>query len=260
MQNYDEQRLILISNDDSYTAGGINHLTNIAKQYGKVVMVAPETAQSGKSASITIETPLVARKVSSQPGLEIIAVNGTPVDCIKLACNQLLERKPDLVLVGINHGLNSSVSVTYSGTMGAAFEGLAQQVPSIAFSYGDYTPYADFTPCNDIIHKMIQMAIAGGVPDGVCLNVNIPKSDTMVTRLEVAHAMRGAWVNEYTRMTHPIPGVGDYYWLTGDLACYDPDPEHCDMHFLRQGIATVTPCHIDRTNWQAIELLHKQLD
>ena len=168
--------LILICNDDGYQAGGIKALTDTAREMGRVVVAAPQLPQSGMSSAITVGAPLRARQVQAEDGLEVYAVSGTPADCAKLAFNELLGgRRPDLLVSGINHGYNAGNSAIYSGTMGAVFEGLFHGVPGIGFSYDDYTPEADFTSCLPWVRRVMGRVIERGLPQGVCLNVNIPR-------------------------------------------------------------------------------------
>lgn len=239
-----QRPLIFVGNDDGYQAGGLKYLSDIARQYGDVFVAAPTLHQSGKSSALTVDTPLRARLVAEEAGFTMYHVNGTPVDCIKLALNYLVPRQPDIVLSGINHGYNSGNSAIYSGTMGVTFEGSFLGVPSIGFSYGDYGAEPNFSPCEPVVRRMIELAIAGKLPTDVCYNVNIPKCDK-VNGTKVVAAAPGRWIEEYDRRTDPHGRA--YYWLTGRYVPSDPDNENQDLYWLQRGYATVVPCRADQT-------------
>ena len=169
--------LILVVNDDGITANGIRNLIKIMNDFGDVVVVAPDSPQSGKSHAITLEETIRCDKVKIDNGPQIeYSCSGTPVDCVKLALNKLLDRKPDLCVSGINHGSNSSINVIYSGTMSAAIEGALDGIPSIGFSLLDYSKDADFSESTAFIRLITKQVLKNGLNDGICLNVNIPKS------------------------------------------------------------------------------------
>ena len=163
-------------------------MIDIAREYGDVFVAAPSTHQSGKSSALTVDVPLRARLFGEEPGLTAYHVGGTPTDCIKLAVSNLMPRRPDIVLSGINHGYNSGNSAIYSGTMGVVFEGSFLGVPSIGFSYGDYSAAPDFSVCEPVVRHMVELAVAGYLPTGVCYNVNIPKCDRVAGLKTVAAA------------------------------------------------------------------------
>ena len=237
--------LFLISNDDGYNYGGIQALIAVARQLGDVVVVAPGTHQSGMASAITTTAPVTAGRLIDEPGFTVWTVNGTPADCVKLACDQLLrDRLPDLVLTGINHGFNAGLSTIYSGTMGCAFEGLAHGLPSIAFSLGSYALDADFSPCVPYIRRIVERVLEFGMPAGVCLNVNFPVGE--ILGLRVTTTAMGRWINEYEHRVNPS-GM-DYYWIQGDYRCDDPRDTATDIYWLDRGWATVTPCHLDQTD------------
>ena len=167
--------LILVSNDDGYKAKGINCLVEVLAEFGDVVVMAPHTGRSGKGCAITSEQPITFHPVSVSEGVEIYSCTGTPADCVKLAFDALLTRRPDLVVGGINHGDNSAVNAHYSGTMGVVFEGCMKGVPSVAFSLCDHDPDADFTPTLPVIRKVVKEVLTRGLPKGCCLNVNFPE-------------------------------------------------------------------------------------
>lgn len=243
--------LILICNDDGYQAGGIKALTDTAREMGRVVVAAPQLPQSGMSSAITVGAPLRARQVQAEDGLEVYAVSGTPADCAKLAFNELLGGwRPDLLVSGINHGYNAGNSAIYSGTMGAVFEGLFHGVPGIGFSYDDYTPEADFTSCLPWVRRVMGRVIERGLPQGVCLNVNIPRCSGGPKGLKVTTAAAGRWVSEYERRIDPYGQP--YYWMTGTFERDDPYDNSSDLYWLDRGWVSVTPCRADQTCREAM--------
>lgn len=247
--SHNNRPLILIGNDDGIDWAGIKLLTQVARHHGDVVVAAPMLHQSGKSSAITIITPLRAFKVNEEPGLTIYRIDGTPVDCIKLAFNSLLGgRRPNLVLSGINHGSNKGVSTAYSGTMGAAFEGVLHNVPSVAFSLEDISPNADFTQCLPWVDEIIGRVMQRGLPRGVCLNVNFPKGE--IKGAKATTTSMGHWTAEYDHRIDPF-GL-DYYWLQGEYVSDNPDDDSTDDYWLQRGYASVTPCRVDQTALEAM--------
>ena len=245
--------LILISNDDGYHYNGIRSLIQVAQRYGDVFVAAPAVHQSGKSSAITLDVPVRAHLVERREGFTAYEINGTPADCVKLAISQLMrDRQPDLVLAGINHGYNMGISSLYSGTMACVYEGIMHGVPSVAFSYGVFTRDADTDVCIPLVEQVLPRVIEGGLPQGVCLNVNIPPitAEQPLKGLKVTISDLGRWVNEWEKREHPMGG--DYYWMTGDYEMMDDNDDRTDMYWLRRGYATVTPCHIDQTDHQSL--------
>ena len=170
---------------------------------GNVVVVAPDSAQSGKSSAISVNTPLFINEHQPLEGARMMSANGTPVDCVKLAMFAVLDRRPDLILSGINHGSNSAVNVLYSGTMGAAMEGCAFGIPSIGFSLTDHSHDADFTPCYKAIDLLVKEVLEHGLPEDICLNVNVPNIGSTPEEMRLAVACRGRWNDEYREYTDP---------------------------------------------------------
>jgi 5'-nucleotidase len=169
--------------------------------------------------------------------------NGTPVDCVKLALNEFLDRKPDLLVSGVNHGSNAGISVLYSGTVAAALEGCVSNIPSIALSLCDFTPDADFTATAAIARKLAQKVLSDGLPKGICLNVNVPVGE--VKGIRMTTQTQGKWVNEYQRSKD---GSGrDVFWMTGNFENWDADNENNDEWALANGYAAVVPVKIDMT-------------
>jgi len=247
--------LILVTNDDGVDVGGISVLTEVAKEFGNVVVVAPDAAQSGMSNAITVKVPLTLKKVSEDHGLFVYKTNGTPVDCVKLAFNALLPRKPDLILSGINHGSNSSSSVHYSGTLGGAREGAVNEVLSIGFSLLDYRHDARFDAAKPFVRQIINQVIQNKLPDYTFLNVNIPKGNSL-KGIKVCRQARGRWVEEFVEREDPRKQK--YYWLTGFFQNLEPNSEDTDEYVLKNNFVSVVPCRVDITNHEAIDQLKDQ--
>ena len=204
--------LILISNDDGYHAKGINCLIEWVRDFGDVIVCAPERARSGFACAFSATTPLMLKLRRKQDGVEVWSCNGTPVDCVKMALAELCPRKPDLVIGGINHGDNASVNIHYSGTMGITLEGCMKYIPSVAFSLCDYRDDADFEPMRPYVCQMVQRVLKEGLPMGVCLNINFPLG-AQFKGIKVCRMAKGTWGNEVTRCHHPR-GY-DYWWMVG---------------------------------------------
>jgi 5'-nucleotidase len=247
-----ERPYILVTNDDGINAKGIKELVDVMQLFGDVVAIVPEFPQSGKSAAITVENPIRATIVKDWiDEVETYKCNGTPVDCVKLAFNQLLDRKPDLVVSGINHGANSSISVVYSGTVGAAIEGSLHDVPSIAFSLADYAPDADFKYAKIYCAKVFQAVIENGLPRFVCLNVNFPKGKPK--GIKVVRQARGKWMEEFEKRTDPHKR--DYFWLSGYFQSFEDGEEDCDIAALEDNIVSVVPVRVDMTCYHTLDML-----
>ena len=236
--------LILVTNDDGIEAHGIKSLTEYLMSLGDVVVVAPDGGRSGQSAAITVNMPLRVAQVENRDGYKSFKTNGTPVDCVKLALNVLLADKPDLIVSGINHGSNSGVSVLYSGTMGAVFEGVIHGIPSIGFSLCNFAPDADFSICREVVTHLCSKAIAHGMPAQMGLNVNIPAVDEL-KGLMICRAARGKWVSEYESRFDPFGRP--YHWLTGYFENAEPDAPDTDEYNLALGYATIVPVTPDRS-------------
>lgn len=251
--------LILISNDDGYSAPGIAALTSAALEFGDVVVAAPASMQSGKASAITVDRPLRPVLAEKSEHLTRWIIDGTPADCAKLALDQLLrDTPPDLMLSGINHGYNTGISAMYSGTMGAAFEGLLHGVPSIAFSLGSYGIDAPMHICLPVIRHIVSQVLENGLPADICLNVNIPLvEDGAFSGYKATTGAPGRWTDEFERRNHPHGG--DYYWMTGYYDQYDPDDTTTDLYWLDRGWVSVTPCHIDQTDHKSLSLISSMI-
>lgn len=247
--------LILVTNDDGVTAKGINCLVEVAAQYGDVVVVAPDKPQSAMGHAITINSILHVKEISEVGNIKTLSTSGTPVDCVKLAVNELLDRKPDLVISGINHGSNASINVIYSGTMSAAVEAAIEGIPAIGFSLMDYSHDADFTASKHFANLIIAQVLEKGIPEGVCLNVNIPKlSIEEIKGIKVCHQANANWEEKFDKRTNPSGQV--YYWLTGDFVNYEVGHE-TDLWALDNGYVSIVPTQFDMTAHKTISNMTK---
>tara|TARA_E500000178_G_scaffold257064_1_gene253578 strand:+ start:3439 stop:4209 length:771 start_codon:yes stop_codon:yes gene_type:complete len=248
--------LILVTNDDGINAPGIRTLIAIMKDIGDVFVVAPDSPQSGMGHAITINSTLHSSRITPKDS-EIIeySCSGTPADCVKLAINELMPRKPDLCVSGINHGSNSSINVIYSGTMSAAIEAGIEGVPAIGFSLLDYSWNADFTQSKDFISKITYNALNNEIPKGVVLNVNIPsvkKSD--IKGVKICRQAMAYWVEEFDKRKNPLGQ--EYYWLTGKFVNKDKG-EDTDEWALNNNYISIVPVEFDLTAHHAIQGLNE---
>jgi len=256
MKNIDNTPLILVTNDDGYSAKGIATLIESLQGLGQIVVMAPDSARSGQSGAITSHTPLRFSKVSEVNDLIIYKCNGTPVDCVKLSFNQLLNKKPDLVVSGINHGSNSAVNIHYSGTMGAVIEGCIAGIPSIGFSFCNYHPEADFGITKKYVRQITEDVLENGIPRGICLNVNIPDTET-IQGIRISRQTDSLWQEEYEKRTDPFGR--DYYWLGGAMHNREPEAEDTCEWALSNNYVSVVPCQIDLTAHHYIDKLKTRL-
>lgn len=241
----DDRPIILVSNDDGYLAPGVRHLIDMLNPFGRVIAVCPDGPRSGQSMAITVNDAMRITRVEDFDRAEMYCVNGTPADCIKLAMHTVCPRRPDLVVAGINHGSNAAINVIYSGTMGAVFEGCAFGIPAIGFSLTDHSMKADFEPCRPFVSRIVAETLAGGLPEGVCLNVNIPNSFEPPREMRLVRAAKGKWSDEYKKYTDPHGR--EFYWLQGRFENDEPDAEDTDEWCLAHGIVSVVPTLLDRT-------------
>jgi len=238
--------LILVTNDDGISAPGITALCKIASRYGDLIVVAPDKPQSGMGHAITINSTIRIQKTNYHPALKEFSCSGTPVDCVKMAVNHIIGHQPDLVLSGINHGSNSSINVIYSGTMSAAIEGALEGTPSIGFSLCDYSIDADFSAAEEFISRIIESALAKGMPPGTCLNVNIPKlPKEALIGVRVVRQARANWVEKFEERKDPYGR--DYYWLTGEFVNFEPEALDTDEWALANAYISVVPVQADLT-------------
>lgn len=239
--------LIFVSNDDGWQAPGVQQLVRALNTLGHVVCVCPDSARSGQSMALTFNAPLRLEKVEvpDTGDAQFYAVNGTPVDCVKLAMYTLFaDRKPDLMVSGINHGSNASVNVLYSGTMGAAFEACACGIPAAGFSLTSHSWKADMTPVLPYVLHIGRQILLHGLPQGVCLNVNVPAGSTP-TAARVVRAAASRWTDEYRQYDDPLGHP--FYWLTGRMINLEPEATDTDLYALAQNYVSIVPCSLDRT-------------
>lgn len=251
--------LILISNDDGVDAQGIRQLTHMVRQLGDVVVVAPDSARSGSGMAFSCHTPLRLRRVAKEEHLRVYSCNGTPCDCVKLACEKLVPRWPDLILAGINHGDNAGVNAHYSGTIAVCLEGTMKKIPSIGFSSCKLPRDADFTALTPHVQRITKAVLTHGLPEGVCLNVNFPDAETFAG-LRMARMGRGNWVHELEERTDPRQHK--YFWVAGRFETEEADAtpdSDADLTLLRHGYATITPIQIDLTAYEAMGTLRHTL-
>lgn len=249
-----EKPLILITNDDGIHAGGIRALIKIMRKLGNVVVVAPDKPMSGTGHSITVRHPLRIFSIEKNNGYEEYSCNGTPVDCVKLGEQIVLNRKPDLLVSGINHGSNAAINIVYSGTMAAVIESAIGGVPSIGFSLLDYSSQADFSHCEKYISKIARNVLENGLPHDTCLNVNIPAfNGTDIKGIKVCRQARSRWVEEFD--IRKDPHKREYYWLTGIFERLEEN-EETDEHALANNYVSVVPVQFDFTAHEAIKNLN----
>ena len=240
------KRLILVVNDDGINAPGINALTEVAKEFGKVMVVAPDKPQSGMGHAITLDSTLHIKGIEKQ-GVTAYSCSGTPVDCVKIAVNKLLHRKPDLIVSGINHGSNSSINVIYSGTMSAALEGSLEGIPSIGFSLLNHSIDADFSAAQYYAKKIIKETLALQYSGNLCLNVNIPNlSKDLIAGIKVCRQAKGNWKEDYDERTDPMGRK--YFWLTGKFVLQDKGTD-TDEWALANNYVSVVPIQSDVTDY-----------
>lgn len=248
-----EKPSILVVNDDGITAKGIKSLIEVMQEIGNVTVVAPDGPQSGMGHAITIGKPLRLDKVNLYSGVEMYKCTGTPVDCVKLAVNIIFKgKKPDLCVSGINHGLNNSINVIYSGTMSAAVEGAIEKIPSIGFSLDDFSQDADFSFCQPFIKSIVLKVLNSHLPEGTLLNVNFPNGPD-IKGVKICRQANAKWAEEFEARTDPHNRP--YYWLTGIFDNYDKGQD-TDVWALENGYASVVPVQFDLTAHHAIPLLN----
>lgn len=250
-----QKPLILVTNDDGITAPGIRALIDVMKEIGDVVVVAPDSAQSGMGHAVTINNTLTLEKVDIDPTLELeYACSGTPVDCVKIALGQILDRKPDLCVSGVNHGSNSSINVIYSGTMSAALEAGMSGIPAIGFSLLDFSWNADFEQIKPFIKKITLEALAKGIPTDVVFNVNFPKLKTdEIKGIKVCRQAKATWEENFDKRVSPHGK--EYFWLKGEFVNQDKG-EDTDEWALQNGYISLVPVHFDLTAHHTIKRIN----
>ncbi len=246
--------LILVCNDDGIDAKGIHALACALDGLGEIVIIAPEREQSAAGHSITMRDPVRAFgygfDVPSGP-VKAFAVTGTPADCIKLGCNRLLPRFPDLVVSGINSGPNTAVNILYSGTVSAASEACILGIPAIAVSLCSWEDDADFEPSGRSARMIAERVLQNGLPDGILLNVNVPSLPTL-KGVEITRQASARWEEEFSPRTDPFGRT--YYWLTGRFVNLDDTGDN-DLAAIDRGYVSVTPLRLDLTAYDHVQTL-----
>ena len=239
--------VILITNDDGVTAPGIMNLVEAVKDLGKIIVVAPDKPQSGMGHAITIGQPLRLHKVNTFGDIEAYSCTGTPVDCVKLAVDKVLHRKPDLCLSGINHGANHSINVIYSGTMSAAVEAAIESIPSAGFSLLDYSIEADFTGARKYVRIVVEKMLSTKLDKHTVLNVNIPPLPVdLLKGFKLCRQAYAKYVEDFMERQDPTGRM--YYWLTGEFVNFDKGKD-TDVWALAHGYVSVVPVQFDMTHY-----------
>ncbi|MES1215130.1 MAG: 5'/3'-nucleotidase SurE [Bacteroidota bacterium] len=242
-----QKPVILITNDDGVTAPGIQNLIEAVKDLGKIVVVAPDKPQSGMGHAITIGAPLRLHKVTLASGVEAYSCTGTPVDCVKLAVDKVLHRKPDLCLSGINHGANHSINVIYSGTMSAAVEAAIESIPSIGFSLLDYSIEADFSGARKYVRIIVEKMLSQKQDKHTVLNVNIPALPAETIKgIKICRQAYAKYEEDFIERNDP--NGRRYYWLTGEFVNFDKGKD-TDVWALAHNYVSVVPVQFDLTNY-----------
>jgi 5'-nucleotidase len=248
-----EKPLILITNDDGVNAKGIKELAECLGDLGEIVVFAPDGPRSGMGSSITSTLPIVYKELKKEKDLTIYKCSGTPVDCVKLAINTVLDRKPDLLVSGINHGGNFAICVLYSGTMGAAAEGCVFDIPSFGVSLLDQSEDADFSESCRLARQLARKVLREGLPKGTYLNLNVPDVPS-VKGIKICKQTQGKWVNEFVESKNaqgkPV------YWLSGEFQTAKPIHPKNDMTALDEGYASLVPCKLDVTDYDFLNELN----
>lgn len=247
--------LILVTNDDGITAPGIRALIDCMAAIGEVVVVAPDKPQSATGHAITINSTLYLNRITKEDAaIREYSCSGTPVDCVKFAVNEILHRKPDLCVSGINHGSNSSINVIYSGTLSAAVEAGIEGIPAIGFSLQDYDWNADFSPTRSFVDTIARSVLANGLPPGVILNVNFPKlPEAAIKGIRICRQAKAFWQEKFDKRVSPYGR--EYYWLTGEFINLDKG-EDTDEWALENGFVSIVPVQFDLTAHHAIQELN----
>ncbi len=251
--------LILVSNDDGITSKGIRKLVQLMSQIGEVIVVAPDSPQSGMGHAITIGETLRVDEEDIFPDIKAYKCNGTPADCVKLAKHQIVkERKFDLVVSGINHGSNTSISVLYSGTMSAAIEGAIEGTPAIGFSLCEYDANADLSHVDEFILKITRETLLKGIPKGIALNVNLPAASNMpIQGIKVCRQANARWEEDFDLRIDP--NGREYLWMTGNFVNHDKGEDN-DEWAINNNYVSIVPCQFDLTGHHAISLLNDEWD
>lgn len=259
MNEENTRPVILVTNDDGITAPGIHNLVEAVKDLGEVVVVAPDKPQSGMGHAITIGMPLRLTRSNQFPGIEAYATSGTPVDCVKLAVDKILKRKPDICLSGINHGANHSINVLYSGTMSAAMEASIENIPSVGFSLLDFSVEADFSASREYVHRIVKSLLKSHEKGKhLLLNVNIPAVPLdLLNGIKVCRQAYAKYDEDFDERLDP--NGNKYYWLTGEFKNFD-EKDDTDVWALENNYVSVVPVHFDLTDYKVKKDLESSWD
>ena len=246
--------LILVTNDDGISAPGIRTLISAMNEIGDVIVVAPDSPQSAMGHAITINSTLHCNEIKIDDGPQKeYSCSGTPADCVKLGINEILDRKPDICVSGVNHGSNSSINVIYSGTMSAAVEASIEGIPAIGFSLLDYSWNADFNSIRKYLIEITKKALEEGIPKGNALNINFPKlKEKEIKGIKICRQANAYWVEKFDKRSNPQGK--EYYWLTGEFINEDKG-EDSDEWALENGYISIVPVKFDMTDHENIKLL-----
>ena len=248
--------LILVTNDDGISAPGIRTLISAMNELGDVIVVAPDSPQSAMGHAITINSTLQCNQVKIDDGPQIeYSCSGTPADCVKLGINEILDRKPDICVSGVNHGSNSSINVIYSGTMSAAVEASIEGIPAIGFSLLDYSWNANFNEIKKYLINITKQALLNGIPKGNALNVNFPKlKEKYIKGIKICRQANAYWVEKFDKRVNPQGK--EYYWLTGEFINKD-NGHDSDEWALANGFISIVPVKFDMTDHENISYIKK---
>jgi 5'-nucleotidase len=247
-----QKPLILVTNDDGIGSKGIRVLIEEASKLGEVFVLAPDSPNSGMGHAITVDSTIHIKKSNRFEGIEAFQCSGTPADCVKLAKHELLkDRKIDLVLSGINHGSNLSISVLYSGTMSAAMEAAIEGIPAIGFSVADFDQDADFEHCRPFIHQLSALVLEKGIKPHTAWNVNFPKlSSEPIKGIKVCRQADGYWHEEFDARKDPYGRP--YFWMGGDYVNREPKSQDTDVYWVKSNYVSLVPCHFDMTDYEGM--------
>ena len=249
--------LILVTNDDGIDSRGIRFLVSIMKNFGEVVVVAPDSPQSGMGHAITVGDKLRLVKSDLFGSIASYKCSGTPADCVKIAKHHLLKtRKIDLITSGINHGSNSSISVLYSGTMSAAIEGAIENTASIGFSLCDFDPNASLSHSETYINEIINNTLKNGIPEGIALNVNIPaKSEKKIKGIKICKQANAYWEEIFDKRLDPYGR--EYYWMVGNFVNHDKTVDNDELA-ITDNYVSIVPCKFDLTSRKGMKFLKNE--
>lgn len=255
-----DKPLILVINDDGITSKGIRNLVSIMKELGDVIVVAPDGPQSGMGHAITVGDTLRLEETSIFDGVRSYECSGTPADCVKIARHFVLkdEREPDVIVSGINHGSNTSISILYSGTMSAAIEGAIEGTPAIGFSLCDYGQDPDFSHTHEYVKKIVLQVLKKGLPKGVALNVNFPpKRNENIKGIRICRQANAKWVEDFDQRFDP--NGRRYFWMAGNFVNFDKGEDN-DEWAIANNYVSVVPCQFDLTAHHAIPIINDEWD